>query len=108
MAVAVPGELMGYWEAHKKYGRLPWSELFKPAIKLCETGSHINDYLAAYLIEKEPMIKNETSLAKILINPDTGKVWIVSRIYFFIITVFILCIYTLCMYTLYNCFLSYV
>ncbi|KAL6446949.1 hypothetical protein ACFW04_001380 [Cataglyphis niger] len=76
MAVAVPGELMGYWEAYKKYGRLPWSELFKPAIKLCETGSQVNDYLAAYLKEKEPMIKNETSLAKILINPDTGKVWI--------------------------------
>lgn len=85
MAVAVPGELMGYWEAYKKYGRLPWSELFKPAIKLCEIGSQVNDYLAAYLKEKEPMIKNETSLAKILINPDTGKVWIVSRIYFFII-----------------------
>lgn len=77
---------MGYWEAHKKYGRLLWSELFKPTIKLCETGSRINDYLAAYLVEKEPMIKNESSLAKILINPDTNKVWVVSRIYFIIIT----------------------
>ncbi|XP_029177745.1 glutathione hydrolase 1 proenzyme-like isoform X3 [Nylanderia fulva] len=76
LAVAVPGELMGYWEAHKKYGRLPWSELFEPAIKLCETGSLINDYLAGYLVSKEPMIRNESSLAKILINPNTGRVWI--------------------------------
>ncbi|XP_011255278.1 glutathione hydrolase 1 proenzyme [Camponotus floridanus] len=76
LAVAVPGELMGYWEAHQKYGRLLWSELFAPTIKLCETGSRINDYLAAYLVEKEPMIKNESSLAKILINPDTNKVWV--------------------------------
>ncbi|XP_029670712.1 scoloptoxin SSD14-like [Formica exsecta] len=75
-AVAVPGELMGYWEAYKKYGKLSWSELFEPAIKLCETGSRINDYLAAYLVQKEPMIKNESSLAKILINPNTGKVWV--------------------------------
>jgi len=80
---------MGYWEAHKKYGRLLWSELFKPTIKLCETGSRINDYLAAYLVEKEPMIKNESSLAKILINPDTNKVWVVSRIYFIIITFYL-------------------
>lgn len=80
---------MGYWEAHKKYGRLPWSELFEPTIKLCETGSRINDYLAAYLVEKEPMIKNESSLAKILINPDTNKVWVVSRIYFIIITFYL-------------------
>ncbi|XP_077275212.1 glutathione hydrolase 1 proenzyme [Temnothorax americanus] len=76
LAVAVPGELMGYWEAHKKYGKLPWSELFEPTIKLCETGSRVNDYLAAYLANKEPMIKNESSLAEILINPDTGKPWI--------------------------------
>ncbi|KMQ89853.1 gamma-glutamyltranspeptidase 1 [Lasius niger] len=34
-----------------------------------------NAHLAMY-VEKEPMIKNESSLAKILINPDTGKVWI--------------------------------
>lgn len=76
LAVAVPGELMGYWEAHKKYGRLQWFELFQPAIKLCETGARVNNYLAAYLAEKEPMIKNESSLAEILINPDTNKTWI--------------------------------
>lgn len=79
LAVAVPGELMGYWEAYKKYGRLPWPELFEPAIKLCKIGSRINDYLAAYLAEKEPMIKNESSLAEILINPATNKTWIVSN-----------------------------
>lgn len=77
---------MGYWEAYKKYGKLSWSELFEPAIKLCETGSRINDYLAAYLVQKEPMIKNESSLAKILINPNTGKVWVVSRTYFFFLS----------------------
>lgn len=78
LAVAVPGELMGYWEAHKEYGRLPWAELFDPAIKLCETGSRVTNYLAAYLVEKEPMIKKESSLAEILINPNTNKTWIVS------------------------------
>lgn len=79
LAVAVPGELMGYWEAYKKYGRLPWAELFEPAIKLCETGSLVNNYLAAYLVEKEPLIKNESSLAEILINPNTNRPWIVSN-----------------------------
>ncbi|XP_067204018.1 glutathione hydrolase 1 proenzyme-like isoform X2 [Linepithema humile] len=76
LAIAVPGELMGYWEAHKKYGNLPWSELFKPAIELCEVGSFVNNYLAAYLLNKEPMIKNESSLAEILINPATNRTWI--------------------------------
>ncbi|XP_018357572.1 PREDICTED: gamma-glutamyltranspeptidase 1-like [Trachymyrmex cornetzi] len=76
LAIAVPGELKGYWEAYQKYGRIPWPELFEPTIKLCETGSLVNDYLAEYLIEKEPMIKNESSLAEILINPDTNRTWI--------------------------------
>jgi len=83
LAIAVPGELKGYWEAHQKYGRIPWPELFEPTIKLCKIGSLVNDYLAEYLVEKEPMIKNESSLAEILINPDTNRTWIVSSILIF-------------------------
>ncbi|XP_011636306.1 glutathione hydrolase 1 proenzyme-like [Pogonomyrmex barbatus] len=76
LAVAVPGELMGYWMAHQRYGKLKWAELFEPAIELCKNGSRVNDYLAAYLLEKEPVIKNESSLAEILINPATNRTWI--------------------------------
>ncbi|XP_020279668.1 gamma-glutamyltranspeptidase 1-like isoform X2 [Pseudomyrmex gracilis] len=76
LAVAVPGELKGYWEAHQRFGKLPWRELFEPTIQLCKDGSLVNDYLAAYLVEKEPMIKNESSLAEILINRATNKTWV--------------------------------
>lgn len=81
MAIAVPGELKGYWEAHNKYGSLSWSELFEPAIALCRKGSRVNNYLAAYLLEKEPMIRNESTLAEILINPATNRTWTVSGSY---------------------------
>ncbi|XP_011144362.1 glutathione hydrolase 1 proenzyme isoform X2 [Harpegnathos saltator] len=76
LAVAVPGEVMGYWEAHQKYGRLKWSELFEPAIELCKKGSRVNDYLAAYLREKGPMIKEESTLREILIDPATNEPWV--------------------------------
>ncbi|XP_076234085.1 glutathione hydrolase 1 proenzyme isoform X2 [Calliopsis andreniformis] len=75
LAVAVPGELRGYWEAHQKYGRLPWSDLFEPTISLCAVGSRVNNYLAAYLSRKESMIKAESSLAEILVNPATNATW---------------------------------
>ncbi|XP_026669040.1 glutathione hydrolase 1 proenzyme-like isoform X3 [Ceratina calcarata] len=75
LAIAVPGELMGYWEAHRKYGKLAWSELFEPTISLCETGSIVTTYLHNYLHSKEEKIKKEKSLAEILINPKTNTTW---------------------------------
>ncbi|CAK9822860.1 Glutathione hydrolase 1 proenzyme [Anthophora retusa] len=75
LAVAVPGEVRGYWEAHQKYGKLPWSDLFEPTISLCATGSRVTKYLSSYLISKEPLIRAEKSLAEILINPATNKTW---------------------------------
>ena len=37
-ASGVPGTVDGMWEAHKKYGRLPWGELVTPALDLAEKG----------------------------------------------------------------------
>ncbi|XP_014250038.1 glutathione hydrolase 1 proenzyme-like isoform X1 [Cimex lectularius] len=45
LAVAVPGELMGYWEAHKRFGKLPWKDLFAPAISMCLNGIPVNHRL---------------------------------------------------------------
>ncbi|XP_006621167.1 glutathione hydrolase 1 proenzyme-like isoform X1 [Apis dorsata] len=75
LAVAVPGELLGYWEAHKKYGKLKWFDLFQPIISLCATGSIVTKYLESYLTSKESSIRAEKSLAEILINPTTNSLW---------------------------------
>ena len=37
-SVAVPGEIKGFHEAHTKFGRLPWAQLFEPNIRLAEEG----------------------------------------------------------------------
>ena len=37
-AAGVPGTVAGFWEAHKRFGKLPWNEVVKPAIDLAANG----------------------------------------------------------------------
>ncbi len=49
---AVPGAAVGLETAHKAFGRLPWRELFQPAIELARDGVELNNgqaYLHAIL-----------------------------------------------------------
>ncbi|MEO8880024.1 MAG: gamma-glutamyltransferase [Gemmatimonadaceae bacterium] len=38
LSAGVPGSVMGMWEAHERYGSLPWARLLAPAIELAEKG----------------------------------------------------------------------
>ncbi len=46
LAPGVPGTPHLLGEAHRRYGRLPWSEVLQPAIKLAEEGFEVNHYVA--------------------------------------------------------------
>src|SRR5436190_23731607 len=37
-AAGVPGTVAGMWQAHRKFGSLPWKRLVAPAIKLADDG----------------------------------------------------------------------
>ncbi len=45
-SVSVPGAVDGWWMAHQRFGRLPWKQLFEPAIALCEAGAPIAQTIA--------------------------------------------------------------
>ena len=47
-ASGVPGSVMGLWEAHRRFGTLPWAEVVEPAVSLAE-GFEVSDDLAESL-----------------------------------------------------------
>lgn len=71
----IPGELYGYYKAHQLAGRLPWRDLFQPAIKLSEEGFVVSRSLAQALESDHERIKNSRSLAEIFVNPKTGSIY---------------------------------
>ncbi|HEV7588681.1 MAG TPA: gamma-glutamyltransferase [Longimicrobium sp.] len=48
LASGVPGSVAGMWEAHRRFGKLPWAELVQPAINLAE-GIVVHERLAGSL-----------------------------------------------------------
>ena len=47
LGVSVPGAVMGWWDLHQRFGRLPWGELFKPAIQYARDGHPVAQVIAA-------------------------------------------------------------
>ncbi|MBY6017250.1 gamma-glutamyltransferase [Halomonas denitrificans] len=48
-SVGVPGVIAALYEAHQRYGKLPWARLLQPAITLSEQGFEVSPRLAALL-----------------------------------------------------------
>jgi gamma-glutamyltranspeptidase/glutathione hydrolase len=57
LSVGVPGVVAMLEMAHRKYGRLPWAELFQPAIRLARDGFPVGRKLAATIARTPQMAK---------------------------------------------------
>ena len=49
VTVSVPGTVDCWWELHRRYGKLPWADLFEPAIAFAEGGAPVPDIVAYYM-----------------------------------------------------------
>ncbi|KAH0941125.1 hypothetical protein HID58_000762 [Brassica napus] len=65
LSMGVPGELAGLHEAWKRYGRLPWKPLFKPAIKLAREGFIVAPYLGRAISTHSSKILKDKGLRSI-------------------------------------------
>jgi gamma-glutamyltranspeptidase/glutathione hydrolase len=49
ISVSVPGAVDAWWTLHQRYGKLPWADLFQPAIAHAEAGAPVPDMIAFYI-----------------------------------------------------------
>ncbi|MFQ5515100.1 MAG: gamma-glutamyltransferase [Myxococcota bacterium] len=76
LAVAVPGLVQGLYEAHARFGRLPWSRVLAPAIRMAREGVPVGPYHRAVLARARPLIERFAETARIQLDdgelPETG------------------------------------
>ncbi|KAI9206192.1 gamma-glutamyltranspeptidase [Polychytrium aggregatum] len=72
LAVGVPGEPMGYHEAHRRYGKLPWKRLVQPAADLCIEGWTVSPLLAQRIATAEPWLLKDPAFSAVFAPNGTG------------------------------------
>ncbi|KAI9349433.1 gamma-glutamyltranspeptidase, partial [Zopfochytrium polystomum] len=65
LAVGIPSEIRGFAQAHEKYGKLPWKDLFSAAIKISEDGWPVHHRLAMMIKNFESIVVNDPAFAEV-------------------------------------------
>jgi gamma-glutamyltranspeptidase / glutathione hydrolase / leukotriene-C4 hydrolase len=86
LAVAVPGELAGYWAARQRFGNrsLSWRRIIQPTIDLCRNGIPVSWTLADVLSDYEFALNGtpaEVALRETFTDPTTGRVLQKGQLY---------------------------
>jgi gamma-glutamyltranspeptidase/glutathione hydrolase len=74
-AVGVPGTVAGFWEAHKRFGKLPWNEVVKPAIDLATNGFIPAPILVNSIHSMEKRFDDKTNFNDYFSHINSSKVF---------------------------------
>lgn len=85
-SVTVPGAVEGWNQAHRRFGRLPWKDLFASAIYYAEHGFAVPEIVHGYWVGEEVKLQKNSEARKIFLpsgrvpelgamfsNPDLAK-----------------------------------
>ncbi len=73
LSVGVPGSVAGFWEAHKRYGTLPWKDLIAPAIRLAEEGFEVPQKLGGGMLSRLEMYEGKTNFSDYFGRMKSGE-----------------------------------
>jgi len=85
-SVTVPGAVEGWSKAHQRFGRLPWKDLFTPAIYYAEHGYAVPELIHDFWAAEEPKMQKTEEARRVFLpggkapelgerftNPDLAK-----------------------------------
>lgn len=78
-SVTVPGVVAGWWALHKRFGKLPWKELFRPAIYFARHGFPVTQFVSAYWRYAQPYLKKGVNTQVYLPGGEAPKVGQIFR-----------------------------
>ena len=77
--VTVPGCVAGWEALHKKFGRLPWAELFRPAIYYAQNGFPVTEWDSVYWRASKPKLERDTNARQVYLiqgePPAVGQIF---------------------------------
>ena len=78
-SVTVPGAVRGWDALHQKFGRLPWADLFQPAIYYAKNGFPVTEFISAYWNGGEQILARDPNGARVLLiegkAPAVGQIF---------------------------------
>jgi gamma-glutamyltranspeptidase/glutathione hydrolase len=72
-AAGVPGTVMGLWEAHKRFGKLPWRDVLAPAIGYARRGFIVAEGQYQYREDALGLFKDSTNFGDYFGTMKTGQ-----------------------------------
>src|ERR1019366_3096477 len=78
-SVTVPGCVDGWAKLHPRFGRLPWADLFQPAIYYADRGFPVTEIISEAWHTEEAKLAKDENARRILLHdgrsPNLGEVW---------------------------------
>jgi gamma-glutamyltranspeptidase / glutathione hydrolase len=78
-AVTVPGAVEGWWKLHGRFGKLPWAQLFEPAIFYARNGFAVPEMDHAYWAGSVEWLSHDAESKRVYLPggkaPATGQIF---------------------------------
>ncbi|MFO8059600.1 MAG: gamma-glutamyltransferase [Bacillota bacterium] len=75
-SIGIPGTVAGMMEIHRRWGRMPWAELLRPAERFLRDGYPLYRYIADYFSYPAGPPTKPTQLQRFSASPEMARIWL--------------------------------